>query len=92
MAALDQILAILRGRKVYDSAGGLWRVYDDLGVELADTSGILLRGLHGFMLRQFVSLLKYWNGSEWIQKPLKRWNGTAWATVVINRWNGSSWV
>ncbi len=47
---LDQILAILMGRKVYDSATGLWRVYDENGVELADPSGILLRGLHGWLL------------------------------------------
>lgn len=50
MAALDQILAILMGRKVYDSTTRLWRVYDENGVELADPSGILLRGLHGWLL------------------------------------------
>lgn len=50
MAALDQILAILTGRKVYDSTTRLWRVYDENGVELADPSGILLRGLHGWLL------------------------------------------
>ena len=50
MSTLDQILAILMGRKVYDSATGLWRVYDSNGVELADPSGILLRGLHGWLL------------------------------------------
>lgn len=54
MAALDDILNILQGIKVYDSASGLWRVYDQNGVELADPGGVLLRGLHGFLLRQFV--------------------------------------
>lgn len=48
---LDQILAILMGRKVYDSTTRLWRVYDSNGVELADPSGILLRGLHGWLLQ-----------------------------------------
>jgi hypothetical protein len=51
-AQLDQILAILTGRKVYDSTTKLWRVYDSTGVELADPSGILLRGLHGWLLMQ----------------------------------------
>lgn len=49
---LDQILAILMGYKVYDSATRLWRVYDHNGVELADPSGVLLRGLHGWLLWQ----------------------------------------
>ena len=56
MSTLDQILAILMGRKVYDSATGLWRVYDSNGVELADPSGILLRGLHGWLLQQAAML------------------------------------
>lgn len=54
MAVLDQILAILTGQKVYDSTTGLWRVYDQSGTELADPGGILLRGLHGWLLRQAV--------------------------------------
>lgn len=54
MAALDQILAILKGRKVYDSTTRLWRVYDQNGIELADPSGILFRGLHGWLLQQAV--------------------------------------
>lgn len=52
MAALDQILAILMGRKVYDSTTKLWRIYDQYGTELADPGGILLRGLHGWLLSQ----------------------------------------
>lgn len=51
MAALDQIFAILTGRKVHDSTTGLWRVYDQYGTELADLGGILLRGLHGWLLQ-----------------------------------------
>ena len=54
MASLDQILAILTGRKVYDSTTRLWRVYDQNGIELADPSGILFRGLHGWLLQQAV--------------------------------------
>ena len=49
---LDQILAILMGRKVYDSTTKLWRIYDQYGTELADPGGILLRGLHGWLLSQ----------------------------------------
>ena len=48
---LDQILALLQGRKVYDKTTGLWRVYDAGGTELADPSGVLWRGLHGWMLQ-----------------------------------------
>lgn len=49
---LDDILSILMGRKVYDTTTKLWRVYDADGNELADPSGILLRGLHGWLLQQ----------------------------------------
>lgn len=48
---LDQILALLTGRKIYDSATKLWRVYDAGGIELADPGGTLLRGLHGWLLQ-----------------------------------------
>ena len=47
---LDQILALLTGRKVYDPATHLWRVYDSGGVEIADVGGVLQRGLHGWLL------------------------------------------
>ncbi len=56
MATLDQVLAILMGRKVYDATTKLWRVYDADGNELADPSGILLRGLHGWLLQQATML------------------------------------
>ena len=46
---LDQILALLTGTKIYDESTGLWRVYDG-PAELADDSGVLWRGLHGWML------------------------------------------
>lgn len=51
MAALDQILAVLTARKVYDDSTNTWKVYDSLGSEIVDSSGILLHGLHGFLLR-----------------------------------------
>lgn len=49
---LSLALGILSGAKVFDDATGLWRVYDDQGNELADPSGILLRGTHGVLLLQ----------------------------------------
>lgn len=49
--SLDLILGILRGVKVYDSDTKTWRVYDSQGNELVDSSGILLQGLHGLLLR-----------------------------------------
>ena len=48
---LDQIISILTGRKVYDQTAKTWHVYDENDVELVDASGILLQGLHGFLLR-----------------------------------------
>lgn len=52
MAAIDHVLAILRGRKEFDAGAGVWHVYDGVGGELADPGGVLLRGLHGWLLRQ----------------------------------------
>jgi hypothetical protein len=46
---LDQILALLTSTKIYDESTGLWRVYEG-PTELADDSGVLWRGLHGWML------------------------------------------
>ena len=40
---LDQILAVLTGRKVKD--GTTWRVYDSNGNEIASGDGVLLTGL-----------------------------------------------
>jgi hypothetical protein len=37
--------------------------------------------------------LKYWNGSNWIEKPLKYWNGSNWLNSgVLKYWNGSNWI
>ena len=49
---LDAILALLTGKKVYDAGTGLWRVYAPDNTELADESGVLMRGLHGWMLTE----------------------------------------
>ena len=38
------------------------------------------------------TLLKYWNGSAWVSKPLKMWNGSDWIRAPLKRWNGSAWV
>lgn len=38
------------------------------------------------------SLIKYWNGTAWVSKPLKRWNGTAWTVGTLKRWNGTAWI
>ena len=68
-ARLDQILALLTGRKVYDPATKLWRVYSPDSTELADESGVLMRGLHSWMLntnaRQFGS-------QEWLLRARRR--------------------
>lgn len=48
MATTAQVLALLTGAKVFD--GGVWRVYDAGGTELADPGGVLWRGVHGALL------------------------------------------
>ena len=48
MATPEQILAVLTGKKVF--AGGSWRVYAADGSELADSGGVLWRGVHGALL------------------------------------------
>ena len=66
---LDQILALLTGRKVYDKTSGLWRVYDAGGTELADPGGALWRGLHGWMLYQNSHLR---GGTDYILRARRR--------------------
>lgn len=48
MATEDTILAVLSGRKQFD--GRQWRVYDSGGTELADSGGVLWKGVHGALL------------------------------------------
>lgn len=36
-------------------------------------------------------LIKVWNGSAWVEKPVKVWTGSAWVTKPLKRWTGSSW-
>jgi hypothetical protein len=38
------------------------------------------------------SLLKVWNGSAWVAKPVKVWSGSAWVTKPVKTWNGSAWI
>ena len=65
---LDAILALLTGTKVYDAATGLWRVYAPDNTELADESGVLMRGLHGWMLAPTSSL----RDSNWLVVARRR--------------------
>lgn len=37
-------------------------------------------------------LIKVWNGSAWVEKPVKVWTGSAWVTKPLKRWTGSAWV
>ncbi len=48
MATEADILAVLTGRKQFD--GRQWRVYDSGGTELADSGGVLWKGVHGALL------------------------------------------
>lgn len=36
-------------------------------------------------------LIKVWNGSAWVEKPVKVWNGSAWVTKPVKFWTGSAW-
>jgi hypothetical protein len=40
---------------------------------------------------EFFGLLKYWNGSTWIRKPLKVFLGGTWQVKPLKRWNGNDW-
>ena len=37
-------------------------------------------------------LMKVWNGSAWVEKPVKVWTGSAWVAKPVKVWNGSAWV
>lgn len=45
-----------------------------------------------FGLNNTTGLIKVWNGTAWVQKPLKIWNGTAWVQKPVKSWNGTGWV
>jgi len=37
-------------------------------------------------------VLKYWNGSIWVDGALKRWTGSNWEPATLKYWNGSTWI
>ena len=37
-------------------------------------------------------LIKVWNGSSWVRKPVKVWNGTSWVQKPVKVWDGANWV
>lgn len=37
-------------------------------------------------------LIKVWNGSSWVRKPIKVWNGTLWVQKPVKVWSGANWV
>jgi hypothetical protein len=36
--------------------------------------------------------VKFWNGSNWLGKPVKVWDGATWVIKPLKFWNGSSWI
>jgi len=38
------------------------------------------------------SNLKYYDGAQWVAKPLKYWNGSSWVEKDLKYWDGSKWV
>lgn len=38
----------------------------------------------------YFGVLKWWNGSSWIQKPVKVYTGS-WATKALKMWTGTVW-
>lgn len=36
--------------------------------------------------------VKFWNGAQWLIKPVKVWDGSQWAIKPAKVWNGSQWA
>jgi hypothetical protein len=36
-------------------------------------------------------LIKVYDGSSWVWKPVKVWNGTSWVTKTLRYWDGTHW-
>lgn len=39
-----------------------------------------------------MAILKVWNGSGWLQKPVKVYNGSTWLTKPVKMYIGSTWT
>jgi hypothetical protein len=37
-------------------------------------------------------MLKVWDGTGWVEKPVKVWDGSAWVEKPVKRWDGTEWV
>lgn len=45
-----------------------------------------------FVINSTGGLIKTWNGTAFVAKPIKVWDGASWVTKPLKRWNGSEWV
>jgi hypothetical protein len=36
--------------------------------------------------------IKYWDGSQWVKKPVKYWDGSQWVLKPIKWYDGSQWL
>jgi hypothetical protein len=36
--------------------------------------------------------IKFWNGSQWVEKPMKMWNGTSWETKTPKYFFDGNWI
>ncbi len=64
----DDILAVLRAKKVFDANARTWRAYDETDTELTNGSA-LWRGVHGAILwgREMAGA-----ATEWIMRNRRR--------------------
>lgn len=75
MTTEAQILALLTGQKVFD--GRTWRVYGTGGGELADSGGVLWRGVHGALL---------WNVNQALSIALEKDTFNYRASILLGRY------
>jgi hypothetical protein len=66
----------------------------DVGWLSADPAGAILRT--GFFGQPpappSAGLIKVWDGTAWVAKPVKVWSGSAWVIKPLKRWSGTAWV
>ena len=38
------------------------------------------------------SMLRAWDGNQWVDGNLNRWDGSGWTPATVQRWTGTEWV
>lgn len=53
---------------------------------------LIQKEFFGIPFAEFAGQMQYWNGTDWVYKPVKFWSGDAWYRKPVRYWDGAFWL